>query len=149
MAAYSLRHYGQATIVLRPHVIVIHFTAGPSYESAHSVFVQDAPNTGELPGVVSHFVIDKDGTIYQQLPTDLRGRHAIGLKYKVWRLWHLVADFFRSRTPGWWLKVYVLYFIWQLLRATVYSDFMFEEQRRIHEAAPPTQEQIRVLLGGR
>jgi hypothetical protein len=79
MAAYSLRHYGQATIVLRPHVIVIHFTAGPSYESAHSVFVQDVPNTGELPGVVSHFVIDKDGTIYQQLPTDLRGRHAIGL----------------------------------------------------------------------
>ena len=78
-----------------------------------------------------------------------RYRHAIGLKYKVWRLWHLVADFFRSRTPGWWLKVYVLYFIWQLLRATVYSDFMFEEQRRIHEAAPPTQEQMRVLLGGR
>ena len=69
MAAYSRRHYGDASIVLHPRVIVIHFTAGDTYESAHALFAEDIPNMGELPNVVSHFVIDKDGTIYQQLPT--------------------------------------------------------------------------------
>jgi len=81
MAAYSLRHYGQATVVLHPRVIVLHFTDSATYESAHALFCQDIPNNGELPGTVSHFIIDKDGTIYQQLPTDIRGRHAIGLNW--------------------------------------------------------------------
>jgi hypothetical protein len=81
MVAYSLRHYGQATIVLHPLVIVLHFTDGPTYGSAHALFSEDVPNTGELPGTVSHFIIDKDGTIYQQLPLDIRGRHAIGLNW--------------------------------------------------------------------
>ena len=81
MAAYSLRHYGQATIVLHPLVIVLHFTDSSTYESAHALFSEDVPNTGELPGTVSHFIIDKDGTIYQQLPTNVRGRHVIGLNW--------------------------------------------------------------------
>lgn len=81
MAAYSLRHYGQATIVLHPRVIVLHFTDSSTYASAHALFSEDIPNNGELPGTVSHFIIDKDGTIYQQLPLNIRGRHAIGLNW--------------------------------------------------------------------
>ena len=81
MQAYSLRHYGQSTIVLRPRVIILHFTDSATYESAHALFSEDIPNNGELPGTVSHFIIDKDGTIYQQLPTSIRGRHAIGLNW--------------------------------------------------------------------
>ncbi len=78
-AAYSRRHYGVSTWHLDPKVIVLHYTAGSTYAGARAVFVGNAPNRGELPGVVSQFVIDKDGTIYQLLPLDVMGRHTIGL----------------------------------------------------------------------
>ena len=34
-----------------------------------------------LPGVCSHFLIDRDGTIYQLVPLSIRCRHAVGLNY--------------------------------------------------------------------
>jgi N-acetylmuramoyl-L-alanine amidase len=82
MAAYSLRHYGSSTWLLRPSVIVLHYTAGSTYRGARAVFVANAPNLGELPGVAAHFVIDKDGTIYQLVPLYVRVRHAIGLNHR-------------------------------------------------------------------
>jgi hypothetical protein len=83
MAGYSKRHYGQHEWRLRdPKVIVLHYTAGPSYESAWQVFASNDPNRGERPGVCSHFVVDKDGTIYRTVPRSIRCRHAIGLNHK-------------------------------------------------------------------
>lgn len=82
MAAYSLRHYGTSTWRLRPRVIVLHYTAGPTYAGARAVFVSNAPNAGELPGVAVHFVVDKDGTIYQLVPLYVRVRHAVGLNHR-------------------------------------------------------------------
>jgi beta-N-acetylhexosaminidase len=35
----------------------------------------------ELPGTCAHFVIDKDGTIYQLVPLTVRCRHTVGLNY--------------------------------------------------------------------
>ncbi len=82
MAAYSKRHYGKREWRLRdPKVIVLHFTAGPSYQSAWQAFASNAPNMGELPGACSHFVVDKDGRIYRTVPRSIRCRHAIGLNY--------------------------------------------------------------------
>ena len=83
MAAYCRRHYGaaQATWVLKPKAVVLHYTAGGSYSSAHNYFSSNAPNLGELPGVCAHFIIDKNGKIYQQLPLGVRCRHTIGLNY--------------------------------------------------------------------
>ena len=65
--------------MLDPKVVVLHYTAGGTYQSAWSLFNSDQPNVGEKPGTVAHFIIDKDGTIYQLVPLDLRGRHTIGL----------------------------------------------------------------------
>jgi hypothetical protein len=83
MATYCRGHYGaaQATWVLHPKAIVLHYTAGGTYSSAHNYFSNDTPNAGELPGVCAHFIIDKDGTIYQQLSTGVRCRHTVGLNY--------------------------------------------------------------------
>jgi len=81
MAAYSLRHYGDSSTVLDPKVIVLHYTAGSTADSAWQTFQSNQPNVGELPGTVSHFIIDKDGRILQLIPLDLRGRHAIGLNH--------------------------------------------------------------------
>jgi hypothetical protein len=81
MAAYSLKHYGTSDIHLRPKVIVLHYTCGSDYGSAHATFSADVPNNGVLPGVVTQFVIDKDGTVYQQIPLGIEGRHTVGLNY--------------------------------------------------------------------
>ena len=78
-AAYSLRHYGVSTWRLDARVIVLHYTVSSTYPGVHATFAADTANRGELPGVVSQFVIDKDGTIYQQLALDVMGRHVIGL----------------------------------------------------------------------
>jgi N-acetylmuramoyl-L-alanine amidase len=81
MAAFSKRHYAQDTWVLHPQVIVLHYTATSTYAAAHNTFASNAPALGELPGVAAHFVIDENGTIYQQVPLDVRARHTVGLDW--------------------------------------------------------------------
>jgi hypothetical protein len=68
-------------LTIEPKVIVLHFTdSGPgSYPGVHALFNANTPNGGELPGVCAHYVVDQDGTIYQQVPLDLMCRHAIGV----------------------------------------------------------------------
>ncbi len=79
MAAYSLRHYGTASWQLTPTMIVLHYTAGGTWASTRAVFAADTVNLGELPGTCAHYVVDKDGTVYQLVPTSIRCRHTIGL----------------------------------------------------------------------
>ena len=81
MGAYALQHYGSSSALIDPKVVVLHYTCGSEYASAHATFESDAPNMGVKPGVVSQFVIDKDGTIYQQIPLEYMGRHTVGLNY--------------------------------------------------------------------
>ena len=79
--AYAKRHYGTATATLRPKVIVEHFTASSTFSSAFNTFAANAPDVElhERPGVCSHFIVDKDGTIYQLVSLKLICRHTVGL----------------------------------------------------------------------
>jgi len=80
--AYARRHYGSDTWQLRdPEVIVEHFTDANTFESAYRLFASNAKHLGELPGVCAHFIIDKDGTIYEVVNTDTLCRHTIGLNW--------------------------------------------------------------------
>jgi len=81
MAGYAYRHYGIRSYRLHPKLIVLHFTASGagSYPGVHAEFASDARNMGELPGVCAHFVVDQDGTIYQQASLRIMCRHAIGV----------------------------------------------------------------------
>ena len=83
-AAYAARHYGLSTWRLRnPHVIVEHYTAGNSFSSAWNTFASDAPDAElhERPGTCAHFVIDRDGTIYQLVSLGTICRHTVGLNW--------------------------------------------------------------------
>jgi beta-N-acetylhexosaminidase len=85
-AAYARRHYGPAHATWRldhPRVIVEHYTATESFSSVFNYFSQDVadPELHELPGVCAHFVIDRDGTIYQLVSTSVICRHTVGLNY--------------------------------------------------------------------
>jgi murein peptide amidase A len=82
MAGYSKRHYGKREWRLRnPKVIVLHYTAGPSYGAAWNTFASNAPNMGELPGTCAHFVVAKGGKIHRTVKPTIRCRQAIGLNY--------------------------------------------------------------------
>jgi beta-N-acetylhexosaminidase len=83
---YARRHYGPARATWRldhPRVIVEHYTATESFSSVFNYFSQDVadPELHELPGVCAHFVIDRDGTIYQLVSTSVICRHTVGLNY--------------------------------------------------------------------
>jgi N-acetylmuramoyl-L-alanine amidase len=86
MAAYARRHYGPQYATWRlahPRVIVEHYTASNSFSSAYNTFAADVPDgeLHELPGVCAHFIIDRDGTIYQLVSTAVMCRHTVGLNY--------------------------------------------------------------------
>jgi N-acetylmuramoyl-L-alanine amidase len=81
-AAYAERHYGVDTWHIRgPHVIVEHYTVSSTMIAAWSTFAQDVPDSElhERPGTCAHFVVDRDGTIYQLVPLDVICRHTVGL----------------------------------------------------------------------
>jgi N-acetylmuramoyl-L-alanine amidase len=73
---------------ITPRMIVLHWTAIPTLEQSF-----DAMNPTLLPGsrtglasasslnVSSHFLIDRDGSIFRQLPDTAFARHVIGLNH--------------------------------------------------------------------
>src|SRR4051795_4529456 len=68
MAAYARRHYGIDSYRLRdPKVIVEHYTVTRTFQQTYKTFAPDRPDPElhELPATCSHYVIDRDGTIYQ------------------------------------------------------------------------------------
>jgi N-acetylmuramoyl-L-alanine amidase len=83
-ASYARHHYGLDTWrLVRPRVIVEHYTASDSFSSAYSTFSADVPDSElhELPGVCAHFVVDRDGTVYQLVSLTTMCRHTVGLNY--------------------------------------------------------------------
>ncbi|MFL5834681.1 MAG: N-acetylmuramoyl-L-alanine amidase, partial [Solirubrobacterales bacterium] len=84
MAAYAQRHYGIDDYRLRdPKVIVEHYTATSSFAPVFDYFSRNVPDPElhELPGVCSHYVIDRDGTIYRLVRTSIMCRHTVGLNW--------------------------------------------------------------------
>jgi hypothetical protein len=91
-AAYARRHYGIDTYRLRdPHVIVEHLTVTPSIDATFNVFAPDRPDVElhELPGVCSHFVVGRDGTIVQFVPLQIMCRHTVGLNWTAFGIEHV------------------------------------------------------------
>jgi len=83
MEDYSKRHYKQHTYVLtNPKAIVLHHTAGSTWQSAWNTFDANTAYNDEKPGVSAQFIIHKDGTIYQLMPLNYRARHCIGMNWK-------------------------------------------------------------------
>ena len=83
MAAYAQRHYGIRSWRLHPKVIVEHFTGSDSFSSAWNTFAANTPDPelAELPGTCAHFIVDRDGTIYQLVRLTVMCRHTVGLNY--------------------------------------------------------------------
>ena len=72
---------------MNPMVIVVHWTANNSVEATKRIFRSAVLNGrpalrpyGDV-NVSSHFIVGRDGTIIQILPTDRISRHCIGLNH--------------------------------------------------------------------
>lgn len=73
---------------IKPSMIVLHWTASKSLMGTYNAFNKSILPSGRknLTGasslnVSSHFLVDRDGTIYQLLPDTTFARHVIGLNY--------------------------------------------------------------------
>ena len=91
-AAYAQRHYGIDSYRLKnPRVIVEHVTVTSTFSAVFNTFAPDKPDVElhELPGLCSHFVIDRDGTIYQLVPLGIMCRHTVGLNYTAFGIEHV------------------------------------------------------------
>lgn len=87
---YLKEHYGLNPDgpTINPTMVVVHWTVYPTLEQSYNAFY--APtlpdnragirHAGAL-NVSSHYLIDRDGTIYQLMPDTLMARHVIGLNH--------------------------------------------------------------------
>ena len=87
---YMQQRYGieADSAYIKPKIIVLHWTAIPTLEASFN-----AMNPAVLPGhreaigsasalnVSTQFLVDRDGTIFRQLPDTAFARHVIGLNY--------------------------------------------------------------------
>jgi N-acetyl-anhydromuramyl-L-alanine amidase AmpD len=75
-------------LAIEPHVVVLHFTNAATFESTRVYFDQtrieaarkDLARAGAV-NVSSHFLVDRDGTIYRLQPETRFARHCIGLNH--------------------------------------------------------------------
>ena len=84
MKAYAERHYGiDSYKLVHPHVIVIHYTVTPSFQSTFNTFAPDVPDPElhELPNTCAHFVVDQYGEIHQLVSINIMCRHTVGLNW--------------------------------------------------------------------
>ena len=87
---YIQKHYGLEVrdIKIEPIVIVLHWTAVMDFEKSFKRLNQeelysdrgDIVNAGKL-NVSAHYLVKRDGTIYQLMPDNIMARHTIGINY--------------------------------------------------------------------
>lgn len=87
---YMKKRYGleRETIQIVPKMIVLHWTAIPTFEASYDAFYDSKlpnwrPDIENVSGlnVSTHFLVDKDGSIYRMMPENYMGRHVIGLNH--------------------------------------------------------------------
>jgi len=87
---YIKKHYGLnvSNITIKPKMVVVHWTAIESFKNSFRTFYpqkllatrKDIVHASSL-NVSAHFLVDRDGTIYQLMPDNWMARHVIGLNY--------------------------------------------------------------------
>ena len=99
-AEYCLENYGVKSFVLdTPRMIVVHYTAIPDLKTTLSLFKRNyvSPDRDYIKqfstlNVGIHYVIDKDGKIYNLLPDSVVARHLIGFNHVSLGIENVAAD---------------------------------------------------------
>ncbi len=85
---YCRIHYGFDHYRLDPRMVVIHYTAFPTFDESFAFLKPDELSlirgdirAGGTVNVGSHYLIDRDGAIHQLIPDDVVARHTIGFNH--------------------------------------------------------------------
>ncbi len=87
---YLKEHYQieKNSIEIIPQMIVIHWTASDKLENSFNGMAREEIPSGRKNiasasslGVSAHYLVDRDGSIYQLMPDDWMARHVIGLNH--------------------------------------------------------------------
>lgn len=87
---YIEQHYGftPQTIAIAPKIIVVHYTGLDDLNASLARFTpENLPDdrsdiaTGGSVNVSAHYMIDRDGTVFQLMPDNRMARHVIGLNH--------------------------------------------------------------------
>ena len=87
---YIKKHYGLTVkdIKIEPIAIVLHWTAVPTLQKSFKrMEAETLPNDradiakASSLNVSAHYLVDRDGTIYQLMPDNMMARHVIGINY--------------------------------------------------------------------
>ncbi|MGI9547900.1 MAG: N-acetylmuramoyl-L-alanine amidase [Flavobacteriaceae bacterium] len=78
----------QSDATIEPKMVVLHWTVFPTFEEAFEAFREPnlpnyRPDIEGISGlnVSSHFMVDRDGSIYRLMPETFMARHIIGLNH--------------------------------------------------------------------
>ena len=77
---YAQLHYGKSDTRIIPQAVAVHWTASDTWQSAYNWFYNEAMANGTL-NVASHFIVDRDGTIYRLTEETALNRHIIGYNW--------------------------------------------------------------------
>lgn len=79
---YSQKHYGGDYSEIIPQAVVIHWTASDEMSSAFDWFnKEEYDNEPGTLNVCSHYIVDRDGSIYRLMPDTMMARHSIGYNW--------------------------------------------------------------------
>ncbi len=88
--AYRRAHQdpGADGVIIKPRMIILHWTGIPSFESTWNYFNRDRAEAaraelaaaGEV-NVSAQFLVDRDGVVYRLMPETWMARHCIGLNH--------------------------------------------------------------------
>jgi len=88
--SYIQKHYGLdvKNIKIVPKIVVVHWTAVKTFDASFQRLYQEELMSDRADiaaasalNVSAHFLVDRDGTIYQLMPDNFMARHVIGLNY--------------------------------------------------------------------
>jgi N-acetyl-anhydromuramyl-L-alanine amidase AmpD len=98
---YSATHYGIRSYHLeQPQMIVVHYTAIPTLKESQRFFKPshldpssraDIAGGGEL-NVAAHYLVDRNGALYQLAPEDILCRHTIGFNNRAIGIENVAAN---------------------------------------------------------
>ena len=80
---YAQMHYNKNITRIIPQVVIVHWTASEDCDSVYQYFYNETmeDDGGGRLNVASHFLVDKDGTIYALTPENALNRHARGYNW--------------------------------------------------------------------
>lgn len=80
---YAQLHYGKNITRIIPRGVVLHWTATENGDGVYNYFYGETmpEDGGGTLNVASHYLVYKDGTIYQLTPETALNRHAIGYNW--------------------------------------------------------------------